>query len=434
MSHSLTPVQPTATHQWSHSDYHLRDGDFTHIQRLSRQETSDGLGQVKRMIELLKTVIEPQLGDVFCPRLFQSLSKTINVIEAQMARDASVVSNRLDGSLHDYFLTPIEGAITLNGQCVHPSLFLADIITLIAEIEAQKASFERQKAACSQCPEGIRPTDIMINGQCVQVSNAFEDSSYTSTVAFDPPYTKDVPLMILMDEVNNANTLVSLEDFQRICASRSKNHPISRRPLTDVNCMVLSPINQNIRTCLAVSVKPQWFYKITQEIMDGLGKTQWLTFPKTEEPNAVYLNHGKTPEDVCREWMAPADMDELTAPMTSFVVNEDREVARAFQHEGEYLVSYTPKTLQIARVFLRIRQEAARCKHQLTFQDQCLLSETQFNGAIDGLDPLKQTLAAYLELLQIKTALYAHFNQPLPEQPVSLWQVFQSLKMERAYV
>lgn len=158
-----------------------------------------------------------------------------------MAKDASVVSNRLDGPLHDYFLTPIEEAITLNGQCIHPSLFLADIITLITEIEAQKASFERQKAACSQCPEGMRSTDIMINGQCIQVSNAFEDSGYTSTVAFNPPYTKDVPLMILMDEVNNANTLVSLEDFQRICASRSKNHPISRRPLTDVNCMVLSP-------------------------------------------------------------------------------------------------------------------------------------------------------------------------------------------------
>lgn len=57
MSHSLTPVQSTATHQWSHSDYHLRDGDLTHIQRLSRQETSDGLGQVKCMIELLKTAL-----------------------------------------------------------------------------------------------------------------------------------------------------------------------------------------------------------------------------------------------------------------------------------------------------------------------------------------------------------------------------------------
>ena len=62
--------------------------------------------------------------------------------------------------------------------------------------------------------------------------------------------------------------------------------------------------------------------------------------------------------------------------------------------------------------------------------------ESDFNRRIQTseMDPLKEILAAYLELIQIKAALHVILNEPQSHQPLHLWQLYQSLKMELNYV
>ena len=112
-----------------------------------------GLQQVRQMVDVLEQVVDPYVNDPFSPRLFNSLKEKIAFLNHQILTSPFAVSNRLDGSLFDYFLKPMDQYVTINGQTCQPSLFLADILTLIAEIDQQKTAFQKMKQEFSIIPK-----------------------------------------------------------------------------------------------------------------------------------------------------------------------------------------------------------------------------------------------------------------------------------------
>ncbi|RAP24626.1 hypothetical protein DID73_01465 [Candidatus Marinamargulisbacteria bacterium SCGC AG-343-K17] len=407
-------------------------------------QSSKALREVEKMIGLLNQVIDPYLYDPFCPHLFTSINEKITDIRRQVNNDPDQIASRLKDNLFNYFLTPIDDMVKVNKKDMRPSLFLADILTLIVEIEEHKNKHNKAMEQFATLPDDMSATDILINGERVTVTNTYDDgkSSYESFILGDGSYKADAPMMLLMDKSKKTNTLVSLDMFKGIYKSSQKNHPITLRSLLDGNmaCMVVSPIN-DVRTCIAFAIPERLFAHVTMALADHLRRTPWLEVPK-KPVDGVYLKNGKTAQDVCNEWMNDVtDAMEIRGLGTTELIdetpfNEDEKIREAFNNEGKYLVSLTNKTIQIARVFLRARLEVAALKNKMEIKHQIIFTEREFKDQLERgeLDPLKEILAAYLEIIQIKTALHGQFNQPLPNQPLHLWELFQSLKNEASYV
>ena len=402
MGLSLSSISPKATHsncQTFACEPAIANQATGCIDGNAMPRSMHGLQQVRQMVDVLEQVVDPYVNDPFSPRLFNSLKEKIAFLNHQILTSPFAVSNRLDGSLFDYFLKPMDQYVTINGQTCQPSLFLADILTLIAEIDQQKTAFQKMKQEFSIIPQEMKETEIQVNGQSVTVTNAFNGQAYESALPYDVAYDVNVPLVLLKDDLKNVNTLVSIDMFKGICQSSTKSHPITRTKLQEVACLLLSPINENVRACLGVQLPMRVCHRITASLSEDLGNTYWLKCSENTLIKEHYIKKGQTAETVCRTWLEEEGADPVN-------------------------------------VKCRIRTEASRLKGQLSFDQQCIFLESDFNRRIQTseMDPLKEILAAYLELIQIKAALHVILNEPQSHQPLHLWQLYQSLKMELNYV
>ena len=242
------------------------------LQDITRQ-SPDIMPKLLNVIHNLSTELSPYCADPLCPELLLKLNHTIQNIQ-QLAQNPSSCQNMteyLRNQGFNYFFKPLKTPMQVRGVTCRPSLFLADIFTLVNAIDEQKQKCIIQKET-SQLSGTLQQKEIAVNGNVITLMNDYsaEINDYEPIIPFEGPMTQKIMITDPVSTTTNA-VIISAPTFQGIMKSSIKKHPITRNPMSD--CQVAMLIPYASRNYVGIPFSIDLFNHINQMELQALFET-----------------------------------------------------------------------------------------------------------------------------------------------------------------
>ena len=176
------------------------------------------IDHLSEMCDMITEVIQPYLYDSLYLGFIKNMDKSIQQIKRQLMDDT--MKDRMNRHLQkedvfNYFFTPGEIEVESQNTTVYPPLFMADIMTLVADLQAQKENLHDVKYHIKS------PSSFCINGEPIKVFNTMSDQndglkSIISLEPFDP--WED---LVAVDDDGASVCILSQEEYTQLSSTQS---------------------------------------------------------------------------------------------------------------------------------------------------------------------------------------------------------------------
>lgn len=249
--------------------------DLVHVSRSDNNLVESIIG-----ISLtLKEVLREYVSDPNCPKALKDIQQEVTQVlfNIEDSNHLNKMNHYLKGSAFNYFFKPMNKSITIGGQSVVTSLFLADAMTLIGSLEEQKSKI---RLINSDDKPNLRDDEILVNGDEVTVVNRLNESSgsFEGVTSLDSVVNPGDHLILR----NDSDSHLLIEHSQLMAIIDSSDNPVdpmTRRPLEESSYQLLKPLGMQMRLFVAVDVP----YELIRE----LGQIQ---NPNDSNHESLFLN------------------------------------------------------------------------------------------------------------------------------------------------
>lgn len=459
--------------EWIEDFQHLSPDSVTLIHHLSE------------MCDMITEVIQPYLYDSLCPGFIKNIDKSIQQIKSQLMDDT--MKDHMNRHLQkedvfNYFFTPGEIEVELQNITVYPPLFMADIMTLVADLQAQKENLHDVKFHIKS------PDSFCINGAPIKVFNSMSDQNdgLKSIISLEP--FKPWEDLVAIDDDGASVCILSQEEYTQLRGTTNQ-HPISHRPLAECNVWALikqtplvtmgvnvpsrlrHQLDQIGMMCRAVAQTSEFFptKHIFSTSRDNIHATEPVQAQRSNQddiempmpvprqdiiglqPSIVapitpaamepidWDDPTESPEDVTlNRWLYSEDdplrIRFINAPIDLSVgeLEEQMLVNDALASEGRIRPPYTQKTMAIHRFFTHWRLETDTFTRNPELKNR--IDAIDSPDQLEDDDLMRVPLNRFIELMRIKKAFLTQFGgeaiRSFDEN--NPWEAFCALKAEMA--
>ena len=141
----------------------------------------------------------------------------------------------------------------------------------------------------------ITDTQLWVNDNVINSANVYnkESKSYQPAIAYEGELTNKI--LIQDEKSDSGNVVVSLDSFNGIRKSIfARNHPITRRRLSQCKVSMLIPFQNQPRAFMGVEIQPRLFDAFDElftQLRDVARHSLFLKMPVEETENYVTTAH-----------------------------------------------------------------------------------------------------------------------------------------------